>query len=229
MSHLFALFLITSIANIITPGLGVAMIVMLAAAQGWRRTLWGCLGIALGIAILFAAALSGIGVIVAASPKLFSAIKLAGAVYIFWLAWRTWRKPPLAFSSLEAAESAESAGAAGKPGRFGMPAESARGQFARCIFISLTNPQPLVFGVSVLPQFIDPTLPYAPQCVLMITVYAALVFVCMVAYALAASRAREFLARGNGPLWLKRASAAVFLAIGLAVLYAAVAGWRAAG
>ena len=68
MSSLFALFLVTSLANILTPGLGVVMIITLAAEYGWRRTMSGALGTALGIAFLFIAGMSGVGVIVASSP-----------------------------------------------------------------------------------------------------------------------------------------------------------------
>ena len=81
MSSLFALFLVTSLANILTPGLGVVMIITLAAEYGWRRTMSG----ALGIAFLFIAGMSGVGVIVASSPMLFAAIKLLGACFLIWL------------------------------------------------------------------------------------------------------------------------------------------------
>ena len=77
MSSLFALFLVTSLANILTPGL--------AAEYGWRRTMSGALGTALGIAFLFIAGMSGVGVIVASSPMLFAAIKLLGACFLIWL------------------------------------------------------------------------------------------------------------------------------------------------
>ncbi len=59
MSSLFALFLVTSLANILTPGLGIAF--------------------------LFIAGMSGVGVIVASSPMLFAAIKLLGACFLIWL------------------------------------------------------------------------------------------------------------------------------------------------
>lgn len=81
MSSLFALFLVTSLANILTPGLGVVMIITLAAEYGWRRTMSGALGTALGIAFLFIAGMSG----VASSPMLFAAIKLLGASFLIWL------------------------------------------------------------------------------------------------------------------------------------------------
>ena len=85
MSSLFALFLVTSLANILTPGLGVVMIITLAAEYGWRRTMSSALGTALGIAFLFIAGMSGVGVIVASSPMLFAAIKLLGACFLIWL------------------------------------------------------------------------------------------------------------------------------------------------
>ena len=88
MSSLFALFLVTSLANILTPGLGVVMIITLAAEYGWRRTMSGALGTALGIAFLFIAGMSGVSVIVASSPMLFAAIKLLGACFLIWLSLR---------------------------------------------------------------------------------------------------------------------------------------------
>ena len=48
VSSLFALFLLTSLANIITPGLGVTMIVVIAAQFGWRKTIGACFGTAVG-------------------------------------------------------------------------------------------------------------------------------------------------------------------------------------
>ena len=45
----------------------------------------GALGTALGIAVLFIAGMSGVGVIVASSPMLFAAIKLLGACFLISL------------------------------------------------------------------------------------------------------------------------------------------------
>ena len=254
MSHLFALFLVTSLANILTPGLGVAIIVLMAAEYGWRRMFWGSLGVALGITVLFTLALSGVGVVVATSPTLFAAIKLAGALFIFYMAWQTWRKPVVDFGRLER----NRASAAGSPVEKAAPGSSKSaalgenekerenaamdpshpscgravdfgfGLFGKCFVISLTNPQPIVFGISVLPQFIDPELPYVEQSALMIATYTVLVFVVMEIYAMAASRARVFLMKGKGPLIMKRVSAGVFVLIGCAVLVSTVNGLLAA-
>lgn len=224
MSHLFALFLVTSLANIVTPGLGVAIIVIMAAEYGWRRMFWGSLGVALGITALFTIALSGVGVVIAASPALFAAIKLAGAVFIFYMAWQTWRKPVVDFGRLERSRTNPGGADCAQAEQAKPRTDFDRGLFGKCFIISLTNPQPIVFGVSVLPQFIDPTKPYVEQAALMIAVYTVLVFVVMEIYAMAASRARVFLLNGKGPLIMKRVSAGVFVLIGLAVLASTVKG-----
>lgn len=224
MSHLFALFLVTSLANIVTPGLGVAIIVIMAAEYGWRRMFWGSLGVALGITALFTIALSGVGVVIAASPALFAAIKLAGAVFIFFMAWQTWRKPVVDFGRLERSRTNPGGADCAQAEQAKPRTDFDRGLFGKCFIISLTNPQPIVFGVSVLPQFIDPTKPYVEQAALMIAVYTVLVFVVMEIYAMAASRARVFLLKGKGPLIMKRVSAGVFVLIGLAVLASTVKG-----
>ena len=211
MSSLFALFLVTSLANIATPGLGVTMIVVIAAQFGWKKTLGAALGTALGIAVLFLAGMSGVGVIVATSPLLFAGIKTAGAFFLFWLAWKTWQKPPvrIVFNEEDAKPSDQETGAK---------------LFWKCFVISLTNPQPIVFCLSLFPQFIDPALAYWPQVLLMIAAYAGIVFVMMVLYALLADRARRFLAKGRGPRLINRTSAVVFALIGLYVLVNAVTG-----
>ena len=224
MSHLFALFLVTSLANIVTPGLGGAIIVIMAAEYGWRRMFWGSLGVALGITALFTIALSGVGVVIAASPALFAAIKLAGAVFIFYMAWQTWRKPVVDFGRLERSRTNPGGADCAQAEQAKPRTDFDRGLFGKCFIISLTNPQPIVFGVSVLPQFIDPTKPYVEQAALMIAVYTVLVFVVMEIYAMAASRARVFLLKGKGPLIMKRVSAGVFVLIGLAVLASTVKG-----
>lgn len=212
MSHLFALFLVTSFANIVTPGLGVFLIITLAVAYGWKRTLPGCLGLALGITVLFIAALSGVGVVVAASPTLFALIKAAGGFMLAWMALKSFRRSaPSGIAAIEPA-----------------PNQSAAELFSKCFLLSITNPQPIVFGISVLPQFIDPALPYARQAVVMIAVYTLMVFLTMVAYALLASRARTFVLKGRGPVLMYRASGTVFLFLALYVWWSAVSGFMAA-
>lgn len=213
---LFSLFLITSLANILSPGMGVIFAIVLSLQQGWHRTVFFAIGQGIGIAILFTAAMSGMGVILASSPTLFGLIKVAGAFFILYLGWRSWQKPPMHFGSATDAHSSSSEAA--------MPKDRLA-NFTKGVVISLCNPQPIIFGISVLPQFVDPHQSYVAQSVLMISVYSFLVFVNLVLYSMLAERARRFLTGPRGAQIINWATACVFFAIGLLVLFFAINGY----
>ena len=65
--------------------MGVIFAIVLSLQQGWHKTVFFSLGQAIGISILFTAAMSGMGVVLANSPTLFNAIKIAGAFFILYL------------------------------------------------------------------------------------------------------------------------------------------------
>ena len=206
MSPLFTLFLITSFANIATPGIGAVLAVNLGLAGGWKKAIPGCLGIALGIAFLFVLALSGMGAVLAASPAVFEVVQVAGAAFLVYLGIRSILKKPANAALIGRGEHKE---------------ESAFLQFMKCAAISAANPQPIIFGLTVLPTFIDPQLSYFMQSVVMITVYALIVFVMMMAYAILAAHARVFLSGPRGPRVINCISGVVFLLLALFILYRA--------
>ncbi len=210
---LFSLFLITSLANILSPGMGVIFAIVLSLQQGWRRTTFFALGQSLGIAILFIAAMSGMGVVLASSPVLFNAIKIIGALFIIYLGWRTWHKPVMHFAQAQDGLGAQT--------NDELPKDR-MSNFSKGVVISLCNPQPIIFGISVLPQFVDPQQSYLGQSVLMISVYSFLVFVNLVLYSMLAERARRFLTGKRGSSLINKASASVFFLIGILVLVFAV-------
>ena len=209
---LFSLFLLTSLANILSPGMGVIFAIVLSLQQGWHKTVFFSLGQAVGISILFTAAMSGMGVILASSPTLFGIIKIVGAFFILYLGWRSWHKPAMHFGSQKDSSTQSSAA---------IP-QDAFSNFYKGVAISLRNPQPIIFGISVLPQFVDPQQSYLAQSVLLISVYALLVFINLLLYAMLAEKARRFFTGPRGSQIINRASACVFFAIGALVLVFAV-------
>lgn len=206
MSSLFTLFLVTSIANIATPGLGAVMAVNLGLSHGWKKSIPGCLGLAMGIAFLFVIALSGLGAVLAANPATFEIIQLAGAAFLIYLGIRSIFKKSSNANLI---------------GRYGFTQEGAIAQFVKCAAISASNPQPIIFGLTVLPQFIDPNLSYLMQSVVMISIYALIVFVLMLLYAALAAHARVFLSGPKGPRIINCISGSVFLLLAIFILYRA--------
>ncbi|HBN73297.1 MAG TPA: hypothetical protein DD376_00670 [Sutterella sp.] len=198
---LFSLFLVTSFANIMTPGIGFIMLIGLSLQRGWQATVWAAIGLALGIVILQVIGLSGMGLLIAKNPTLYAAVKIVGALVLFYLAWHSWEKA--GHGAVEVREHAD---------------KSHDTFFIKSVLISLTNPQPLVFTISVFPQFIAMDLPYVPQVVIMIGVYAVMVVSCGMLYAILAGRARRFFEGEKGAALVSRTSAVIFFLIGLIVL-----------
>ena len=201
---LFTLFLVTSFANIMTPGIGFIMVIGLSLQRGWRGTIWAVVGLAVGIVILQAAGLSGMGFLVANNPTLYAAVKVVGALVLFYLSWYSWKKA--GHGAIAVKEHTE---------------HTHDTFFLKSVLISITNPQPLVFTISVFPQFIALDKPYVPQVVIMIAVYAVMVVACGMLYAILAGHARRFFEGEKGAAHINRASAAIFFLIGLIVLFLA--------
>ncbi len=87
MEYLSALVTITSIAivMVISPGQDFAMITRNSLLYSRRAGILGAIGISVAIWLHVAYSLAGIALIIAQSDTLYTAIKYAGAMYLFYL------------------------------------------------------------------------------------------------------------------------------------------------
>ncbi|MBL1081957.1 LysE family translocator [Streptomyces actinomycinicus] len=91
-------------------------------------------GLVCGYALHTVLATAGLAVLVAGSPRLLTALTVAGAGYLLWLGWSVLRRPAV-------------------PGTAGATADDRR-PFLRGATISGLNPKGLLLYLSVLPQFL---------------------------------------------------------------------------
>lgn len=204
---LFSMFIVISLANIFAPGAGVVYAITTGIQGGLRGNFWCRVGLAVGILVLMTASVSGLGVIVANSPTIFTVLRFIGIAYLIYLGIKAWRAP---------ATSLIADGA--------IPAHNGRRQFAEAFMLQITNPQPLVFFISLLPQFIDQKLAYIPQVVIMTIVYSFLVFAVMTIYTFAVARAQTFFKSPQASLILRRTSAVFFFIIAALVIVTMIRG-----
>lgn len=204
---LFSMFIVISLANIFAPGAGVVYAITTGIQGGLKGNFWCRIGLAVGILVLMTASVSGLGVIVANSPTIFTVLRFIGIAYLIYLGIKAWRAP---------ATSLIADGA--------IPAHNGRRQFAEAFMLQITNPQPLVFFISLLPQFIDQKLAYIPQVVIMTVVYSFLVFAVMTIYTFAVARARTFFKSPQASLILRRTSAVFFFIIAALVIVTMIQG-----
>ena len=86
----------------VTPGGATTLATASGARFGLRRSLPLISGIAIGLASLAAAASAGLGGLLLAAPAMRDLLKIAGSVYLLWLALKIARSGPPPQPSLPA-------------------------------------------------------------------------------------------------------------------------------
>jgi threonine/homoserine/homoserine lactone efflux protein len=134
---LFAAFVAASVVLALTPGPDMALILSRTFGGGRPQGFAALLGAMSGVVVHTFAATLGLSALIATSARAYDAVKIAGALYLLYLAWGALRSG----SALRF----EAAGASG----------SLRGSYLAGVLINLTNPKIILFFVTFLPQFID--------------------------------------------------------------------------
>jgi threonine/homoserine/homoserine lactone efflux protein len=178
-SNLWA-FVLASVVLIVIPGPSVLFVIGRSLALGRLGGLLSVVGNALGMLPLVAAVALGVGVIVAQSVVLFTAIKIAGALYLAYLGIQAIRHRADA-----------SAAVTGKVAR-----RSPWRLLAEGFVVGVSNPKTIAFFVAVLPQFVDFGAGSIPlQLAELGVVFVLLALACDSIWALAAGAARDWFAK----------------------------------
>ena len=130
---------LVALGLVLTPGPNMLYLVSRSITQGRAAGLISLLGVATGFLVYLAAAVAGIATVFANVPVAYTALKLAGAAYLLYLAWQALR--PGATAVFAARE---------------LPVDGPRRLFVMGMVTNLLNPKIAVLYVSLLPQFIDP-------------------------------------------------------------------------
>lgn len=77
-----------------TPGPNNIMVTASGVNFGFMRTIPHMAGITVGFVVLVVAAAAGLGAVFAAAPALQTVLKIAGALYMLWLAWKVANSSP---------------------------------------------------------------------------------------------------------------------------------------
>jgi threonine/homoserine/homoserine lactone efflux protein len=132
-----AVFMVAALALLLVPGPAVLYIVARSIHQGRRAGLASTLGIHVGTLVHIAAATLGLSALIVSSAVAFTAVKIAGAVYLVGLGLWT------LFSGRAEAEVS--------PGG----ERNLRRAFAQGIVVNVLNPKTALFFLAFLPQFVD--------------------------------------------------------------------------
>jgi threonine/homoserine/homoserine lactone efflux protein len=198
------LFVIAALALLLVPGPAVLYVVARSIHDGRRAGLVSVLGIHVGTLVHIAAATLGLSALVVSSAVAFTAVKIAGAVYLvglgLWTLFSSRAEPDVALG-----------------GRANL-----RRAFAQGIVVNVLNPKTALFFLAFLPQFVDPNAPHpAVQIALLGVLFALLGLVTDSLWAVAAGTAGGVLRRSRRFVRTQRyVTGSVYLGLGVATAFA---------
>ena len=190
----------------LSPGPDNLFVLVQSAQRGWRVGLCVVLGLCLGLVGHTTAVALGLAAMVAASPMLFTAIKLCGAAYLAYLVWGAWRAPISADGSVQV-----------RSERDRLTWSSALHWTGRGVLMNLSNPKVLIFFLAFLPQFADPARgSLAPQVMALGCVFMLATLLVFGSIACGSGLFGRILLRSaRAQRWLNRIAATVFGALAL--------------
>lgn len=194
-------FVATCLLVSLTPGLCSMLCMSLATAIGVRRTQWMMLGEVAGMGSVAFAAVLSLAALLHVQPGLFDVLKVAGSAYLIFLGWRAWRSAP------------EPGGAV--PLGVRTPAALAGLGFATAI----TNPKVWTFYVALLPPFVNPDRPLAPQLSAMLALIVVIEMCALYLYAFGGRMLSRLLGTSSSRSGIARVTGSLMAAMGVWMLF----------
>jgi threonine/homoserine/homoserine lactone efflux protein len=161
----------------------------------------GCLT---AVILIMTASAAGLSAVLAASPRLFQALRYAGVAYLVWLGIKAWRGrgSPIDVGATSLAAAPLSNGSLFRGG----------------FIIGLCNPKLLMFAAAFLPQFIDRAAPQAPQFAIIVGTFAVAESFWYAVYGLGGRTLATYLTRPVLIRLFNRITGGIFVGFGVALL-----------
>ncbi len=146
----------------LTPGPAVMLVIASSLRFGFWPAMMAAIGICAANTFWITLAASGAGVLADKFPTIFLLLKVAGLIFIVWLAWKTATQPVDTHFEDDVTDVLDENGQ--------KPAKSGRivSLFLRGLGLQLANPNALVFFGGLLPSFFNVSAPIVQQAMVMI-------------------------------------------------------------
>ena len=133
------LFALAAFLIAVTPGPNMIYLVSRALCQGWGAALISLCGVATGFLFHITLTAAGLTAVFLAVPYAYDTLRLAGALYLLWLAWQTVRPGSAAvFQTRE------------------LRPDSPLRLYVMGMLTNVLNPKAAVFYLSIFTQFLHP-------------------------------------------------------------------------
>jgi threonine/homoserine/homoserine lactone efflux protein len=200
--HSYLLYCGLYAVAIATPGPGVIAIVARALGSGFKSVLPATLGILVGDLTLMSLSAFGLALVAQAMGQLFLVVKIAGGLYLFYLAYKYW--------TAKVEESGEIV-----PQSTGH--DFKRG-FIAYLGLTLGNPKAIAFFVALLPVAVNPRALNVIGYLQLVAATLVLIPAITLGYAALAARLSHFVASRKARRRINKGAGAVMACAGVAVM-----------
>lgn len=129
---------LVALGMVLTPGPNMMYLVSRSISQGRRAGLVSLAGTAIGFVVYMTMANVGLAAVFLVVPWLYTALKVAGAAYLLWLAYKTLQ--PGGVSVFDTRD---------------LPRDSTAKLFRMGLVTNLLNPKAAIMYLALIPQFVD--------------------------------------------------------------------------
>jgi threonine/homoserine/homoserine lactone efflux protein len=194
------LFALIAVVQVGSPGPSTIFLINNALMYGPGRAVLILTGDLVAITVLATCSMLGIDAVLMANPKVFMAIKLAGAAYLVWLGIQQFRSTRN--SQRNTTEPV-------------IP-ERIPTLWGKSFVVGISNPKAILFFSSLLPQFVgNPKEANIGSLLSLIGLFVLIKFLVSASYALTAKKMADRLAAPGAAIWGKRMTGFVLMAFGM--------------
>ena len=171
-----------------------------ATRFGFGRACTAGVGRLLAFLLMIALASAGLAAVLLTSERLFTLVKVGGALYLFWLAWQLWRAPTAAVAEAST------------------PPAGLMALVRQEFLVAAGNPKAILIFTAFLPQFVDASRDVAPQFALLGALFLTLEVVAIALYAWMGLHLRRWFASPRGKRRFNRTSGTLLAGAGVGLL-----------
>ncbi|MFT4923944.1 MAG: homoserine/homoserine lactone efflux protein [Phenylobacterium sp.] len=196
-----ALFIPTFFLVSISPGMCMTLALTMGMTVGFRQTMWMMAGELVGVGLVGIFAVVGVATMMLQYPSFFVVFKYAGGLYLGYIGVQMWLSKGKMALTLNADEPVQ------RKAKMAMATQG--------FVTAIANPKGWAFMISLLPPFVNASMPLAPQLAVLLGTVLVLETICMMLYAAGGKQLGRLLTGGNNVAVLNKITGTLMIGVGI--------------
>ena len=195
---MLAVFIPTFFFVSATPGMCMTLSMTLGMTVGLKRTFWMMAGELVGVGLVVILSMIGVATILLKYPSLFTAFKVGGGLYLFYIGIEMWRSR----GRLAIQENNDTG-----------TDSSNKSLVIQGFITAIANPKGWAFFIALLPPFLDQSMPLAPQLSILLVIILSIEFICLVLYAIGGQSLSHLLQKRSNVRTMNRIAGTLMMGV----------------